>query len=102
VEQKLCLLLAEKDSIGHEKDGNPPTSADVQKIREAWVDERLTHQMEANLLGEWGDLRNDPLKELDRHQLLCANDFRAEAALQVADIADLDIDLVKTTHDSNP
>ena len=52
--------------------------------------------MKRHLLGEGGNLFDDPLKEIQVHGLFASNDFRAKAALEIADIADLDIDLVKT------
>jgi hypothetical protein len=62
------------------------------------MDQRITHQMEAHLLGERSHLIDDPPKEIQLDQRLAADDLRAEAALEVADVADLDIDLGETDY----
>ncbi len=70
--------------------------ADLDHFGEFTVDEGFAHEVKRHLLGEGGNLFDDPFKEVHGHGLFASNDFRAEAALEIADVADLDIDLVKT------
>lgn len=53
--------------------------------------------MKSHLFGDRGDLFYNAFEEVDIDQLLFSDDLRAEAALEVADIADFDMDLVKHT-----
>ncbi len=49
--------------------------------------------MKTNLLGQGGYLLYHLPKKIEGHHFLGANHLRAKAALKIADIADLDVDL---------
>jgi hypothetical protein len=49
--------------------------------------------MKAHHLGQGRHLLDTPPKQLEAHHLFFANDLGTKTALQIADIADLDIDL---------
>jgi hypothetical protein len=51
--------------------------------------------MKRDLLRQRRDLSDDFTKEIDIDQLLRADDFRTKTALQIADIRNLDMNLVE-------
>jgi len=51
--------------------------------------------METNLLREWPHLLNNVAKSLDLHQSFWPDNLRAKATLQIANVADLDMNLRK-------
>lgn len=69
--------------------------ANLDQFLELCVNERLAHQMKANLLGQRGDLLDDGSKQRRFHALFRTNHFGAKTALKVADIADFNIDLLE-------
>ena len=75
--------------------------ANFQEFLEFGMEQRFTHQVEGHHFGQWGDLRNDCLKRIQIHEFLRTDDLRAKAALEIADIAYLDVDLVKTLFGRN-
>ncbi len=62
------------------------------------MNERIAHQMETDLVRDRGHLANDRPKELNIHDPFCPNHFRAETALEITDITDLDVDLLVLPH----
>lgn len=54
--------------------------------------------MEANLISDRTHLLDDFSKQIETHPFFRPHHFRAETALKIADIADLDIDLGKALH----
>jgi hypothetical protein len=52
------------------------------------MQKRITHQVQGDLFREWGNLLDDSGKEMEIHDLFCAYDFRAKAALKVTDVRD--------------
>jgi hypothetical protein len=62
------------------------------------MNQRITHQMKANLIGDWTDLLDNFAKQSKVHPLFGSHYFRAETALKITNIADLNIDLRKALH----
>src|SRR5438874_333726 len=62
------------------------------------MNQGITHQMETDLLRDRTHLLDDFSKQTKIHPLSGSQHFRAETALKIADIADLDVDLGKSLH----
>ena len=58
--------------------------------------QRIPHQVQGHLISQRGHLLNHGTKDLRGYHFFVTLYRRTEAALQVADVADLDIDFVKS------
>lgn len=57
--------------------------------------QRITHQVKGHLFSDWSDLSYNFFEEIYIYQFLIANNLRAETALQITHVTDLDMDLFK-------
>ena len=60
------------------------------------MNQGFAHQVKSRLLDTGGDFPDDAFEEVKAHRFFAANHLWAKTALKVADIADLDIYLIKT------
>ncbi len=95
MEQQLGLLFAQKNSVRDEENFRPVFVTNFDQFLELSVNQRFTHQVKAYLFGQRRNLFDDGSKQRGIHALFLSNHFRAKTALKVADVADLDIDLLK-------
>lgn len=72
--------------------------ADFNHLAQLRVHQRIAHQVKANLFCQGRHLLDDLPKQHEIHELGTAHDLGAKTALQIANVADLDIDLVKPMH----
>ena len=71
-------------------------STDLEEFRDLSMNQRVSHQVVSDLRSEGGDLFGDAFKKLEWHGLFRPDYLRTEGTLQIADVADLDVDLVES------
>ena len=97
MKQECSLLVAQQYAVGHKEDAYAFGVANLDQLRQLGMNERVTHQMKTDLVGQWSDLFYDFGKEAELNESLAPNHLGTKAALEVADIADLNIDFRKSS-----
>lgn len=93
VKKEFRLALAHEHAIRHEENRGPLLFTRRDESVERGMNERISHEMETNLVGHRPDLHHNFLEEDWIHQAFGPHDFGTEAALEITNITDLDIDL---------
>lgn len=89
-------FLTQENAVRHEEDAHTLRFAERDDLIDFRVKQRLAHQMETDLFGKRSDLSEDRFELLDFHNTFFAFDRRTKAALEIADVADLDMNLGET------
>jgi hypothetical protein len=97
-QKSLHVLFSKQDPVGYEENPCTILITDIDEFRKLGMNQRITHQMKANLIGDWTDLLDNFAKQSKVHPLFGSHYFRAETALKITNIADLNIDLRKALH----
>lgn len=98
VQQQFDIFIIQKHGIGDEKNLHLMLVTDFNHLAQFGVHQRIAHQVKANLLRQGCHLLDDLQKQHQIHEFRTAHDLGAKTALQVANVADLNIDLVKPIH----
>ena len=96
------LLLLQKRSVGGEDDPKSGIMCKTEKDFQQGVAQWLTHKVKIKIICPRAKLGKQCGEFRLRHAVLCPFRTRTEAAVQVANVGDLQIDFTKAFHSTPP
>jgi hypothetical protein len=93
VKESINSFGRQQSPICRDINGYVPFGAVADEIGEQRMGQGFAHEMKADLLSEWGNLIKRPYEKIRPHDVLFPIDFRTKIAMEIADIADFDVNL---------